>query len=146
MNVYEDLIESGRLRKQKVSRDEILRALERADRDLRTARKIMAEDWDWGFAVSYNAVLQAARAYMFFKGYRSAGMEAHKTTFSFLLESMGNQYEDMVTFFDRARNKRNQVIYDVAGLITETEARNLFSKATEFVNLIRTRIERKGSS
>jgi len=31
--------------------------LERADRDLKTARKIMAEDWDWGFAVTYNAVL-----------------------------------------------------------------------------------------
>jgi len=106
----------------------------------------MAEDWDWGFAVSYNAILQAARAYMFYKGYRTAGTEAHKTTFAFMLEAMGKEYEEMVTFFDRMRNKRNQVIYDVAGLITETEARNLFSKATEFVNLIRTRIERKASS
>jgi hypothetical protein len=35
------------------------------------------------------------------------------------------------------RNKRNQAIYDVAGLISETEARNLFAKATEFVKLIR---------
>ncbi len=105
----------------------------------------MAEDWDWGFAVSYNAILQAARAYMFYKGYRTAGTEAHKTTFAFMLEAMGKEYEEMVTFF-RMRNKRNQVIYDVAGLITETEARNLFSKATEFVNLIRTRIERKASS
>ena len=144
--MYEDLLKSGRLRKQKISKGEILRALERADRDLRTARKIMAEDWDWGFAVSYNAVLQAARAFMFFKGFRTVGAEAHRTTFSFLLEAMGKDFEDMVLFFDLARNKRNQVIYDVAGLITESEARNLFSKATEFVKLIRTRIERKGSS
>lgn len=50
---------------------------------------------------------------------------------------MGKEYEDLISYFDRMRNKRNQAIYDVAGLITETEARSLFSKATEFVKLIR---------
>lgn len=51
--------------------------------------------------------------------------------------AMGKQYDDLITYFDRVRNKRNQAIYDVAGLITETEARNLFKQATDFVNLIR---------
>ncbi len=35
------------------------------------------------------------------------------------------------------RTKRNQAIYDVAGLITEMEARAIFEKAVEFVELIR---------
>lgn len=133
---YDDLLKSGRIRKQKVSGHEVTRALERAARDLKTARIVMAGDWDWGFAVAYNAVLQASRAFMFAQGYRPAGAEGHKNTFAFMRIAMGKRYEELILYFDRVRNKRNQAIYDVAGLITETEARNLFSKATEFVKLV----------
>ncbi len=140
---YDELLESGRIRKQKVSKAEIRQALERAERDLRTARMIMAVDWDWGFAVTYNAVLQASRAYMFAEGYRPASAEGHKNTFAFMRLAMGKDSEELITNFDRMRNKRNQAIYDVAGLITETEARNLFAKATDFVKLIRNRLSRK---
>lgn len=53
--MFDELLQSGRIRKQKVSDKEIARAMERTERDLKTAAKIMAEDWDWGFAVAYNA-------------------------------------------------------------------------------------------
>lgn len=135
--MFDDLLRSGRIRKQKVSDKEIASAMERAERDLKTAAKIMAEDWDWGFAVAYNAILQASRAYMFARGYRPAGAQGHKNTFAFMGLAMGNDYQDLITYFDRMRNKRNQAIYDVAGMITETEARNLFARAVEFVALIR---------
>ena len=61
---YDELLREGRIRRARIPRREVQQALQRAERDLRTARKIMAEDWDWGFAVTYNAVLQASRAYM----------------------------------------------------------------------------------
>ena len=140
---YDELLKTGRIRPQRVSDAEIRRALDRAQRDLKTARKIMAEDWDWGFAVAYNAVLQASRAYMFAQGYRPAGAEGHKNTFAFMRLAMGKGYEDLITYFDRMRNKRNQAIYDVAGIITQTEARNLFAKATDFVDLIRRKLADK---
>jgi len=138
--MYEDLLEASRIRRAKVSRGEIIRALERAERDLKTARMIMAEDWDWGFAVTYNAVLQASRAYMFSKGYRPASAQGHKNTFAFMIQAMGKDYEDLMTYFDRMRNKRNQAIYDIAGLITESETRDLFKKAMDFVALIQVRL------
>ena len=137
---YDELLKSGRIRKEQVSRQEIRRAMERAGRDLKTAPKIMAEDWDWGFAVAYNAVLQASRAYMFSQGYRPASTEGHKNTFAFVRVAMGKKYEELITYFDRMRNKRNQAIYDVAGLITETEARNLLANAENFVKLIRRKL------
>lgn len=137
---YDELLKSRGIRKAKISRQEIIRAMQRAERDLKTARKIMPEDWDWGFAVAYNAVLQASRAYMFDQGYRPSSVHGHKNTFAFMRIAMGRDYEDMITYFDRMRNKRNQAIYDVAGLITETEARNLFGKASDFVELIRSRL------
>jgi len=138
--MYEDLLRAGHIRKLKVSRNEILEVIKRAERDLKTAKIIMAEDWDWGFAVAYNAVLQASRAYMFSQGYRPGSNQGHKNTFAFMAEAMGKEYDDLITYFDRMRNKRNQAIYDVAGLITETEARNLFKQATEFVALIKRRL------
>jgi len=139
---FDDLLKTGRIRRQKISQAEIDRAFERAGRDLKTARMVMAGDWDWGFAVAYNAVLQASRAYMFSKGYRPAGAEGHKNTFAFMRLALGKQYDDLITYFDRVRNKRNQAIYDVAGLITETEARNLFQQATDFVKLVRDILEK----
>ena len=49
--------------------------------------------------------------------------------------------EDIIDYFDRMRAKRNQAIYDVAGLITQTEARNLFARAKAYVKMIRTEID-----
>ena len=140
---YDDLLDSGRIRRHKASKDEIRKALERADRDLKLAKKIIGEDWDWGFAVAYNAVLQASRALMFSKGYRPSGSEAHKNTFAFVSVALGKDFEELTAYFDRMRNKRNRAIYDVAGLITETEARNLLSKAADFVKLIKSRLKGK---
>jgi uncharacterized protein (UPF0332 family) len=134
--MFEDLLKSRRLRKHHASVDEIRRAIERSHRDLTTAHKIMADDWDWGFAVAYDAVLQASRAYMLSRGYRVGGNEAHKTTFAFMREAMNGNYDELLSYFDRMRMKRNQAIYDIAGLITETEARALLGKATEFVCLV----------
>lgn len=141
---FDDLIRVGRIKKQHVPKDEIQRGIERANRDLKTAKLVMAGDWDWGFAVAYNAVLQASRAYMFFEGYRPSSNEGHKNTLAFMKIALGREYEELVTYFDRVRNKRNQAIYDVAGLITETEARNLFAKAVEFVKMIEQRIKKGG--
>jgi len=137
---YDDLLKRRRIRRERISKEEIRRALERAERDLKTARKVMASDWDWGFSIAYNTVLQASRAYMFAQGYRPASAEAHKNTFAFMRRAIGNEYEDLTVYFDRMRNKRNQAIYDVAGLITETEARNLLAHAAEFVKLIRAKL------
>jgi hypothetical protein len=62
---YDDLLKSGRIRKEDVSQKEIHQALDRAERDLKSARRFREQDWDWSFAIAYNAVLQASRAYMF---------------------------------------------------------------------------------
>ena len=133
---YDSLLRSRRIHKQKVSRKQIGQALDRAQRDLRTAQVLMGQDWDWTFAVAYDAVLQASRAYMFGQGFRPASHESHKNTFAFMQLAMGQDYEDLISYFDRMRNKRNQAIYDMAGLITETEARSILEKAESFVKVI----------
>ncbi len=138
--IYDELLRSGRIREEKVSRLSVRQALERAERDLQVAARLIAEDLDWAFAISYNAVLQASRAYMFAQGYRPASAEGHKNTFAFMRIALGKEHEELITYFDRMRVKRNQATYDVAGLITETEAQNLLEKARDFVAWIHNKL------
>jgi uncharacterized protein (UPF0332 family) len=133
----DDLVRSGRIRRETISPAEVRGALKLADLDLRVARTLMGEELDWGFTVAYNAVLQAGRAFMFAKRYRPASAEGHKNTFAFLATALGPEQADLVSYFDRMRNKRNQAVYGMAGRIAETEARNLLARATEFVKLVR---------
>lgn len=139
---YDELLNSRRIRKEKVSRVEVENALERAERDLQTARELIERDRDWSFAVAYDAVLQVSRAYMFAQGFRPASSESHKNTFAFMRLAMGKDYEEMMSYFDRMRNKRNQAIYEIAGLITETEAHNILKKAEGFVAIIREELKK----
>ena len=78
---------------------------------------------------------------MFAQGYRPVSAEGHKNTFAFMRVAIDKRHADLITYFDRMRNKRNQAIHDVAGLITETEARNLLKKATDFVRLVRRKLK-----
>lgn len=143
---YDELLRSGRIRKEEISEREVREALKRAERDLKAARTMMGEDWDWGFAIAYDAAFQASRAFMFAQGYRPASAESHKNTFAFMRLAMGKECETLLRYFDRMRRKRHRAIYDVAGLITETEAKNLFAKAEQFVALIRRQLGMQAAS
>jgi len=132
---YDELLKAGRIRRERISQAEILRSMELAERDLRTARKMMDEERDWGFAVGYNAVLQASRAYIFSQGFRPASAESHKNTLAFMEAALAKEHRQLVTYFDRIRKKRHQAVYDQAGLISENEAVDLLARAEEFVAL-----------
>lgn len=139
---FEELLRQRRIHPHRATSEEITRLLALADRDIKMARRTMAEDWDWAFSIAYNAVLQSARAFMYSQGYRPATEQGHKNTFAFLRAALGDDFASLVGYFDRMRTKRNQAIYDVAGLVTEAEARAIFRKAVEFVKLIKGRIGR----
>jgi len=137
---FDALLRQRKIFAHRATPDEIARLLALAKRDIRTARHVMAEDWDWAFSIAYNAVLQAARAYMYSQGFRPAAAQGHKNTFAFMRIALGDKFASLVGYFDRMRMKRNQAIYDVAGSITEAEARAIFGKAVEFVDIVRARV------
>lgn len=47
---YDELLKSRRIYREKMPRKQIRQALDRAERDLRTAQALMVQDWDWSFA------------------------------------------------------------------------------------------------
>lgn len=137
---FKDLVSQGKIKLIKSSKEEIKEILSLADRDLKMAEFTITQDWDWAFSISYNAALQASRAYMYSKGYRTSGQQAHKNTFEFMKRALGKEYDDLVGFFDRMRPKRNRAIYDTVGLITETEVNELLKKSKEFVAIIKNKL------
>jgi hypothetical protein len=104
-------------------------------RDLKDAA-LLDLSADRRFAIAYNAVLQLATMVIACSGYRVRGIGHHHTTFEALELAMGPSITAHAVYFDTCRRKRNLVDYDVAHIITETEARELFEKAHEFHQLV----------
>jgi len=136
----DDLLKEGKLHHFKAKPEEIDKCLEIAKRDLSLAEKILKDDLDWCFSITYNAIFQACRAYMFSLGYRPAATEAHKTTFEFMQLTIEEPYKEMITYFNRVRKKRHKILYDEVGLVTRKEAEELLQMARDFVAEIEKRL------
>jgi uncharacterized protein (UPF0332 family) len=128
------LLHSGLVRSYKGGREQAPRQLGLALRDLSSARRLLAEDRDWAFAIAYNAVLQAGRALMLREGYRpTTGEGGHVAVIRFCEEFFGPRYQEEMELFDRMRVRRNRVVYDVSGSISRLEADEAFTFAEDFV-------------
>jgi len=134
------LLEEGKVHRFEATRDEIKKSLGIAKRDLSLGEKIFEEDLDWCFSITYNAILQACRAYMLSLGYRAASSQGHKAVFQFMELMMEEPYKEMITYFDRARKKRHRTMYDEVGLVSKGEAKELLQMAKGFIAEIEKRV------
>lgn len=135
------LLEEGKIHRFEPKRDEISKSLEIARRDLSLAERILEEDLDWCFSITYNAVFQACRAHMFSLGYRPATSQVHKATFEFMELTIEEPHKEIIAYFDRARKKRHRTLYDEVGLVTRTEAEELLQMAKDFITEIEQRLK-----
>lgn len=115
-------------------------ALKLAQRDIKAARKMLADNHDWAFSIAYNSMLQAARALMFSMSFRPSGEAQHVAVVMFA-EAVFGKDNDAVLLFDRMRRKRHTTIYDTAGTISEDEAKNAVRHASEFLDMIKEKIK-----
>jgi len=136
MTNYSELVKDNRIKAGRFSRKQVKDCLDLAMRDIGTARKIVGDDSDWGYNIAYNAMLQAARALMFSKGYRPIGEGQHATTIQFSRIVLGDDFTSILEFMDRMRRKRNRAVYDMAGLVSSKEATEAIKTAENFVYAI----------
>ena len=132
-----DLQKQGWIRPFKAGVSQAKDRLNLAKRDIATARKLLGSDSDWAFSIAYNAVLQAARALMFAKGWRPAtGEGQHMAAVRFAEAVLGKELGDEIYLFDKMRSKRHRVIYDVSGCVSKQEAKSAFDFAIHFVETV----------
>lgn len=130
-----DWARNGWLVEHQTSPQEIADLLGVTDRDLRDcAVKDLSEDWR--LAIAYNAALQCATTALAVCGYRASRDAYHYRVIQSLAYTIGADAK-LVAQLDAFRKKRNVGDYERAGLVSETEVREMLALA----RTLRTRVE-----
>jgi hypothetical protein len=111
------------------SRQEIADLLALAERDL-TACRTPGLDPDWRLSIAYNAALQLATAALAASGYRATREAHHYRVIQSLAHTIGADAA-LVEQLDQFRRKRHHGAYERAGLVSATEAEEMFARATQ---------------
>lgn len=131
-----ELLSKGLVEKFQSDKEQVKNEIDIAKNDLSSAKKMLSiEEWGWAHNAAYNAMLQAGRALMFFKGYRPKSVEHHLAVVSFVQAVFPAKIpSEVLQAFSKARLRRNESMYDRAGSISSTQGKNLVEKADIFVN------------
>ena len=136
---FDELLDKGIIEPVAVDAAEIANLLRVARRDVATAESLLGTDYDWAFAVAYNAVLQSSIAYMAQCGFRPANRNKHYNTFRFMKQALADQPE-LASRLQRFRKKRNTTVYESVGAVGETEVRDIIAFAPLYVEMIQGRL------
>jgi hypothetical protein len=101
------------------------------ERDLRDAA-LPGLSEDRRFATAYNAALQLAKMAAACAGYRVSGLGAHQTSFEAAELALGSSVSNLTAYFETCRRKRNALDYDMAHIISDSEATEILEKTAEF--------------
>lgn len=105
---YEAFREQGLVDEIRPNFRQISTLLARSVKDLETAQATLNIDEEWAYAITYQAMLRAARALLLAEGLRPRGRNLQKTTVVLAGESLGEGFRTLVNTFDQMRRKREQ--------------------------------------
>lgn len=129
--------------RKSVSFKEIDRMFLRSEKTLKSARILLKQDNEDSFELAYKSMLIAGRCLMFALGCRPRVNGSHKTTVDFCEIVLGKEYVDLVNRFNRARKKRNDLIYSAKGIVSKTEAESLIKTVEQFLKIIEDEISKQ---
>lgn len=127
------------MKRQPTSQDEMDRLFHLVDRDLEQAR-VPGLYPDGQFTFVYNAALQLCTILIRSHGVRVGTVGRHQETFYEAARLASEKVRPLIQHFDRARRKRNILMYDRAGTVTEREVEDLFEAVGEFRQWLRTMV------
>ena len=126
----QDWQNNGWLRPHQTTPAQIADLMAIVDRDLADAQTDRLSP-DWQFGIAYNAALKCCTILLHAEGWRPERTLAHYRTLQALPLILGNARRDDADYLETCRVKRNTVEYDVAGLASPEEARELLEFATQ---------------
>jgi len=128
----ESWAKNGWLRPHQTNRQQIADLLAIVERDLADAKNLTVSA-DWQFGIAYNAALKLCTILLYASGYRPEKNLAHYRTLQALPLILGQDRDDDADYLDACRAKRNTAEYDVAGMVSQSEADEL----REFAAMLR---------
>ncbi|OGW91946.1 MAG: hypothetical protein A3D28_00230 [Omnitrophica bacterium RIFCSPHIGHO2_02_FULL_63_14] len=106
---------------------EIGQILGLADRDLKDSQ-VEGITADWKLTIAYNSALQSATAALLACGYRASREMHHFRVIGSLAYTIGAS-ADLINRLDKFRKKRNISDYEMAGAVSEGEAKEMLQLA-----------------
>ena len=128
---WTELLAENRVEPHVASKQELDGLRSAVARNLRDA-SVPGLSADNKFGLAYEAGLLLAKMVVTCAGYRVKGHGAHQTTFAALKLAAGPAVARTASYLDRCRRKRNEISYDTAGLVSDTEATEIVSTVEEF--------------
>lgn len=125
----DDWLNEGRLKAHKTSRKEIEQLIAVFERDI-TDAQIKTLSIDRRFTTAYNAALMMARIALAASDYRTAGEGNHYWTIQSLAFTLKLDHKT-INKFNKFRQKRNFIDYEMIGMVSEQELKEMLSLALE---------------
>jgi uncharacterized protein (UPF0332 family) len=137
----EELLDEGLAEKFESTPELVEQTVQTAEKDLKTAKDVCeAGNFDWAYVIAYNAMLQAGRAFMFSMGYRPKGENKHISVVKFASAEFPIAAIPLVNLFNKMRERRHKVVYEVRETVSESEAESAIGKAEEFIAIVKGKI------
>jgi len=121
------------------SRKDVEDTFKVAERDIGVSKDMLAKGHnDWALNIAYNAMLQAGRALMLSRGFRSIGDAKHLAVVEFVKGEYSSQVPAQSLYvFDKTRKKRHRAVYEQVGTVSSSEAQTVITNAEEFVKAVK---------
>lgn len=134
---FSDLISQGSLKEEKkIGHDQISRLINRAKKDLETAKSLIESDEAVSITMVYNALFHSANALIRFYGYRPGKVRQHAGLIEATSRILGNEIKDYILRFNKLRKKRNLLGYQAIFIFSKIQIENNLAEAKKFVELI----------
>jgi len=128
---WKEWLAENRVEPHATSKQELADLRSAVERNLRDAA-IPQLSADNRFGLAYEAALLLGKMAVACAGYRVKGQGAHQTTFAALKLALGAGVSKTSSYLERCRRKRNELSYDMAGVVTDTEAAEILAQIKEF--------------
>jgi len=133
---YEKFLKDKFVKRQRPDFKQIAHQLQRSLKDLKTAEANLEIDLTWSFTIAYHSMIRAGKALMYSKGYLPIAKRSHKTIVEFTKLILGEEYDSLISKFNRMRRQRHNFIYDSKNHITYHEAKSSLETAKKLTNRI----------
>jgi uncharacterized protein (UPF0332 family) len=144
MKIFQEFIDKGLIKEEKIEFAQIEKVIIKARRSIKSAKVLLKDnDSEGSYQLSYEAMLLAGRALAFSCNCRPRTAGSHKIVVEFSEKVLGERCFVIVSKFDRMRKNRHYLIYGSGLSISETEAKNAIASANKFVSEIEKIIQKK---
>jgi hypothetical protein len=136
-----DWLKDGWLRPHQTNQDEISRLFDVIERDLRVSGDANVDE-DWRFVAAYNAALQCAAVALYASGFEApkGGGAHHRTIESLALTTV--EKAEVIDALQAFRAKRAGAVYEMIGIASSSEIRELRESATKLRDRVRDWLKR----